>query len=364
MVVLLREAISRNGDAGHHPRPFPRPVIHRRHTVTIIESRPEATASQPVGTAQTTAERRDVFDSIIARLSKQSVDKHFEAYRDVPWDEDGFAIDPEDPRWELWKGDALRTTSWFESQPMEVRSRIGLHRTAAAMRFGAQFENILQRGLLAYCFHLPNNAVEYRYLHHEVIEESQHSLMFQEFVNRTGLKVSGFSVVERRLIESIVIPLNRVFPELFFLFVLGGEDPVDHLQRMQLRAGVPHPLLEKIMRIHVTEEARHISYARNYLKTEVPRMGTVRKAGLALFAPVLYGAMTRIMVDPPRQLRKQYGVPAAVLREAKRSPEHKATLAGAAAKPRKLCEDLGLVNRWTRPLWNAFGLTSTGGSEA
>ena len=68
--------------------------------------------------------------------------------------------------------------------------------------------------------------------------------------------------------------LGRRFPELFFIFVLGGEDPIDHVQRETLRSERElHPLLERIMRIHVTEEARHLSFARHYLKREVPKLG-------------------------------------------------------------------------------------------
>ena len=40
-----------------------------------------------------------------------------------------------------------------------------------------------------------------------------------------------------------------------------GEDPVDHMQRQILRGTneLP-PILERLMRIHVTEEARHLSF--------------------------------------------------------------------------------------------------------
>jgi len=55
---------------------------------------------------------------------------------------------------------------------------------ATAMQVGTEFENLLQRGLLAYAYRLRPGAPEFRYLHHEVIEESQHTMMFREFANR------------------------------------------------------------------------------------------------------------------------------------------------------------------------------------
>src|SRR5213078_2166833 len=93
-----------------------------------------------------------------------------------------------------------------------------------------------------------------------------HSLMFQEFVNRSGLNPPGMPKL-MQFGSRGVVKMGRRFPELFFLFVLGGEDPIDYVQRRELRSGQElHPLLERIMRIHVTEEARHLSFARHYLK--------------------------------------------------------------------------------------------------
>src|SRR5438128_4824114 len=123
----------------------------------------------------------DRFDTIVLRLSHLSVEKHFEAYVDIDWDDPALAIEATDPRWELWGLDELSKSDWYRSQPPEVRSRIGLHRLAQALHTAWQFENILQIGLLIYAMRLPNDSAEFRYLHHELVEESHHSMMFYEF---------------------------------------------------------------------------------------------------------------------------------------------------------------------------------------
>ena len=38
------------------------------------------------------------FDQLVGRLSVQSVNKHFDAYDDIPWDDPAYAIDRTDPR--------------------------------------------------------------------------------------------------------------------------------------------------------------------------------------------------------------------------------------------------------------------------
>jgi len=290
------------------------------------------------------------------RLSRQSVEKHHDAYVDIAWDDPELAIGPDDPRGGLFAFDPLAQTDWFRAQPPELQARIGLHRVCAAFKVGMQFENLLQRGLLTYAFRLPNGAPEYRYLHHEVIEESQHSLMFQELVNRSQMPVDGMPRWLRTVAPPAVTVIQRLFPELFFLLVLGGEDPVDHLQRRQLREGTSHPLVERIMRIHVTEEARHIAFARTYLKDLVPTLSTARRKHLALRVPLVLWIMAPLMVDPTPELHRAHGVPKAVLAEARRSPEGRQLRKDSVAKIRRLCGELGLLTPTARRVWKRCGL--------
>ena len=312
-----------------------------------------ATLASP---STTHAEPVSRLHQLVPRLNRQSVDKHHDAYADIAWDSPELAIGPDDPRCTLFDFDPLALTGWYRAQPPEVQARIGLHRVCAAFRVGMQFENLLQRGLLAFAFRLPNGAPEYRYLHHEVIEESQHSLMFQELVNRSEMPVKGMPLWLRLVAPPTVTVIQRAFPELFFFLVLGGEDPVDYLQRRQLREGSTHPLVERIMRIHITEEARHIAFARTYLKDLVPTLGPVRRTLLATRIPMVLSIMAPLMVDPSMELHREHGVPKAVLREARRSREGRRLRRESVAKLRRLCVELGLMTPVARRVWKAVGL--------
>jgi hypothetical protein len=225
------------------------------------------------------------------------------------------------------------------------------------MKIGLVFESVLKRGLLEFVSTLPNGAPEFRYAYHEIIEEAQHSLMFQEFVNRSGFDAAGLPAAYRFGSRRIV-RLGRRFPQLFFLFVLGGEDPIDYVQRRELRSDRElHPLLERIMRIHVTEEARHLSFARHYLKRTVPGLPRRRRVRLAVAAPVILGTMAQMMLKPSRQLVARYSIPRAVVAEAyTRNPRHRADTVASLAKVRKLCDDLGLTRAPYRVLWRWLGL--------
>lgn len=301
--------------------------------------------------------RRESYDDLVRRLSRQSVTKHFDAYASIDWDSPEMRIDADDPRWELAPDDGLGATAWYRAQPAGVRSRIGLHLYATFMKIGAQFENVLQRGLLEFALRLPNRSPEFRYAYHECIEEGQHSLMFQEFVNRAGFDIPGLSWWHRIASRRVVAHARR-FPQLFFVFVLGGEDPIDHVQRTQLQSGRSiHPLLRRIMLIHVTEEARHLCFARHYLRTTVPGLGAPARTALAIGAPLILAQMAPLMMRPSAQIVRTYGIPADAIAEAyTKNPRQREHTLAALAKVRALCRDLGIVRPWSVPLWRAAGI--------
>ncbi len=301
----------------------------------------------------------DAWSSLVDRLNRQSVDKHHDAYLDIAWDDPEFAIDRDDPRFIANAKSLVGGTEWWATLDDRRRSRLGLHLVAHRMRAGLVFENILSRGLLAYAVTLPNGSPEFRYLYHEVIEESQHTLMFQEFVNRSGFE-TGRLRLRLRLAVNRITGLATSFPELFFVFVLGGEDPIDHVQREALRNGADHPLRERIMRIHVTEEARHLSFARHQLKRSAARLGPVRRTVLTYAAPLVLRQMADEMMGLPAGVVAEHRIPEAVVREVGNDPRRREATNDSLAKVRRLLDDCGLITKRSRRLWNALGLDPTG----
>jgi hypothetical protein len=301
--------------------------------------------------------RTESYPALLARLSRQSVVKHFDAYADVDWDAPGHAIDRTDPRFEVPDDRPLGATAWYRALPQPVRARLGLHLIASQVKLGVEFERVLKHGILEFASTLADDAPEFRYAYHEVIEEAQHSLMFHELVRRIGLDVPGLGWLDR-MGSRRVARMGRTFPELFFLFVLGGEEPIDHAQRETLRSGREvHPLLARVMRIHVTEEARHICFAREYLRHHVPRLTPRRRASLAVQAPLLLADMTRQMMHPSAHVVRTYDMPHAVVAEAfTQSAAHRAFVMQSLAGVRALCVELGLVTAWTRPVWRRLGI--------
>jgi len=205
----------------------------------------------------------------------------------------------------------------------------------------------------------PEGAPELRYCYHEVIEEAHHSLFFNEFVQRVrrvGLDVRPPAIVGAA--ERQVIRFGRRFPELFFFFVLSGEDPIDWVQRRALAGEAElHPLIERISRIHVTEEARHMAFARHYLRRHVPELRGPRLFVLRVRTAIVMKVAAQLMMRPSRHVVRRYGIPRSTLQEAYGRRSVGAQQAREAlAKSRELCWELGVLNERWAPLWKLLGI--------
>jgi len=286
-------------------------------------------------------------------LSDGSVHRSFDPYLDIDWDAPEFAIDPDDRRWVLsTEFDPLGATQWYQDLPLERRIEIGKWRMANAVRVGAAFESILIRGMMQYLMKLPNGSPEFRYCLHEMAEECNHIQMFQELVNRIGVDVPGMRPMFRRLSPLIGVAGGYAHV-ILFIGILGGEEPIDHYQKAVIREGanVP-PAMLRTMEIHIAEEARHISFANEFLRVHIEQMNPAGKAVCAIAFPLAMRWLAGELMTPPRSFAKQFDIPREVFREAFWRSEHsRGILSGYFGDMRKLATDLGLMTPVARRLW-------------
>lgn len=297
-------------------------------------------------------ENGQTYEQRLRTLSEASVNQHFDAFLDIDWEHPDFAIDPHDERWILPEADVLGRHPWYRSLPKDEQIRIGLYRQANVTKVGLQFEQILIAGLMTYAFRLPNGSPEFRYSTHEATEECHHTQMFQEFVNRSGQDVPGGS----RLFKALgpILPLAaRIVPFGFFYGVLAGEEPIDHVQKSILRAGDDmHPLLQRIMQIHVAEEARHIGFAHQYLEHKAPRLKRYERALLSVAVPVIMRWLCDEILVPSKKAQKDMGIPRHVIKELYwDAPESRKMLRDLFGDVRMLAEDTRMMNPVSRRVW-------------
>jgi hypothetical protein len=299
--------------------------------------------------------RRLRADQRMARLSKLSVRGGTDAFADLPWDDPAMSISADDPRLRVPSFDPLASSDWYQGLSLEEQTRVGAWRWSTGLTRGWRFENIMQQSLLLRGLYLDDDPAQFRYSYHEIIEESQHTLMFREVVDRIGVPVAR----PPRWTEPATF-FNRVLARAcapaFFILVLGGEEPVDRYQRRSIREGIEHPMLEKIVKVHVAEEARHVSFARVTLERDVAAFNWWGRQYLGIHAAFSLFVMVRLMLVPPAFMARGLGVPHRTLTDPFRTPDGRAFLADAVAKPRNLLRDLGVLRGPAKWLWRALGL--------
>jgi len=293
------------------------------------------------------------YEDVLRTLSQASVDRHFDAFADIPWDDEDFQVRRDDARWVLPAAvDPLGGHEWYQRQPVERQIEIGLWRQANILKVGLQFENVLIRSIMQYVFALPNGSVEYRYLMHEATEECHHTQMFQEVVNRIGEDVDGMPWILRKLAPVLPMLVTK-YPVVFFLGVLAGEEPIDHTQKSIFRAGAQlPPVLSRVMEIHIAEEARHISFAHEAVRLRAPHLSRKARHITSALLPVVMRLLGDAILVPPKAFRERFDIPDDVIKELYwESPESRARLRDLFADVRMLAEDTGLMTPFSRRLW-------------
>ena len=299
--------------------------------------------------------RQDYHDAL-RTLAQASVEQHFEAFRDIAWDDPDFAIDPTDERFILSDADEVGRHRWYKALPVERQIEVGIHRYAQVAKVGRQFEQILIGGLMNYLVSMENNNPEFRYAMHEVTEETHHIQMFQETVNRSGANVYG---APRALVRMapLICSIGAWFPELFFVGILAGEEPIDHLQKSIMRSGGSHPLVDRVMQIHIAEEARHIGFAHQYLEQHLPDLNPIKRQVLAFLFPLIMRGLCDVIMVPSKPDRQAMGIPPEVAREIWwNSPSSEKLLRDLFADVRMLADNLGIRKGPVRWVWRRLGI--------
>jgi hypothetical protein len=298
------------------------------------------------------------FTGLVQRLNAASLRKFYVPLRDIDWDAPEHRLRAGDARFELSPSCPLAQGTWYRELPATRRSALGLAWLTQTLAYGVAFESVLSRGLLNFTAGLPPRTPVARYALHELAEEAHHSMMFQELIDRIGRTPAPRPLFDR-LSDPWIIRSGHTFPELFFFAVLAGEIFIDADNRAMLRDGERlHPLVRRVLQIHVTEEARHVSFAHAFLAEHLPRLRGWRRERLACMVPVLFAGGARLMLRPARALVREFAIPAVELERAYGpGTEHRRRVALIVAPVTALCAEHGLWQSRHRWLWGRLGLS-------
>jgi hypothetical protein len=205
------------------------------------------------------------------RLLKGSIKKSYEPVVDIDWDA---PLDPDKFFLPAKLVSLYGTPLWDEmsrAQQIEL-SRQELVNTLSA---GIWFENMLNQSILRTILHEDPTSRSTHYKLTELGDETRHMVMFGKAIERVGAK----PIQPRRLHRYVINALPLAFQRGSMLWVaaLIGEEIFDSLQRQMMDDPELQPIIQRLMRIHVTEEARHIQFARDGARKRAAEMPRVNR---------------------------------------------------------------------------------------
>lgn len=242
---------------------------------------------------------------------------------------------------ELWQGMSQRQRLELSKQEMINTVSVGIW-----------FETILMQMLMRLAYRGDPTSEHVQYAYTEVAEECRHSTMFAKLIEKAGGR--PYRQHPRWYLIGHTLPFVLRGPSMWAA-TLMGEEVFDVLQRDTMRDESLQPIVRAVMRIHVTEEARHVRYARedllrtletsNRLDREFTRYVAAQGAMLLATSLTRSAQYRRAGLDP-RQARAQ----------ARDNPHHREVKRHGAERVVAFLSDAGLIGGPTERIWRRSGL--------
>ena len=270
-------------------------------------------------------------------------------FRDVDW-----SIEVEDDRQYHLPPEKLPLygTPQWDAMTETERHRYSRHECAAVCAAGIWFENKLMQIVLRHLATLPVTDPAHRYLLVEVADECRHSTMFGEYIRRAGTPAYAPESGGSDLDAVDELPGGRA---MGYLLILAVEELLDTTNRATMRDDTIHPVSRQIAKLHVLEEARHVSFAKTYLMEMWPTLPASERAEAAAVAPFAVDYVAQLMVndDVYAELGIEGGGDAA-----RANPHHRERIVGDLAKLTDFLTKLGVIDDANRTEWVERGLAA------
>jgi hypothetical protein len=275
---------------------------------------------------------------LVAASERTTLDPFREIDWSLPIDDSAFHLPPE-----LLP---LYGTAIWDAMGETERIAYSRHETAALCGAGIWFENVLMQVVLRHLAEIPVTDPTHRYLLVEVADECRHSMMFGEYIRRAGTPAYRPALSPQSMSDNT--PGARA---VSYLLILAVEEMLDYSNRATMRDERVHPVSRGMARLHVLEEARHVSFAKTYLAEIMPTLDDADRKVVADAAPVLVAVVADLSVDP--DVYENLGI-AGGLDAARSNPHHLATVAAGLAKLTTFLTEIGVIDDEHRSAWSAL----------
>jgi hypothetical protein len=292
-----------------------------------------ATRARAVGPREKTARR----------LLKSTADKFYDGEVDIDWD----APVVDGMRWMPEHRTSLYRTKLWDKLSEEQRRELGRHEIVSILSFGIYAEGFLSANLLR-VFGKGTFSDHSMYSIAEVGEESRHSIMFGKLIEKAGLK--PYLMPRVGLVIAKIGQFLPLGPATY-----GGtlliEEVLDRAQREAQNDPEMQPHLRQMMRIHVIEESRHITYAREEMVRAMQSTNRVNRAVHRVILATIANFTYLALINP--RVYRSVGInPVRGIVTAMASPTYKTNMQFFSEPMIRFFADAGMCDGVvTRRLW-------------
>lgn len=281
------------------------------------------------------------------RLLKGSVRKSYAPVVDIDWDApldpDKFYLPPEVV--------SLYGTPMWEAMSRAEQIELSRQELVNTLSAGIWFENILNQALLRKMMHQDPTAPTTHYELTELGDETRHMVMFGKAIAKVGADPVRPRLYQRVVINALPFAFRG---SVLWVAALIGEEIFDSLQRRMMDDDELQPMVQRLMRIHVTEEARHIQFARDGLRKRTPSMSRWTRMWLGNLNGV-GGPFFRFLFTNKVQYAR-VGLDARAARRMARACPHRHAVQIAGFAPlAAFLDEVGLLGPIARRMWRRSG---------
>ncbi|GHF23568.1 membrane protein [Amycolatopsis deserti] len=225
------------------------------------------------------------------RLLKSSANKFYDPEVDIDWNA---PLDEGKP-FQLEHRSSLYGTHLWDRLSEEQRLELGRHELASIASNGIFFEVLLMQLLLKEVYNSDPTTRHVQYALAEIADECRHSTMFARSVERVGAPAYGPVKIVHRLGK--LLQFIGYGPALYGS-ILVAEEILDRIQRESMADENIQPLVRMVNRIHVLEEARHVTFAREEVTRGMAKLSKAELLYQRWLIAVVSFAITRSLINP------------------------------------------------------------------
>ncbi len=292
-----------------------------------------------------TATLRPESAALAERLLKSSARHSYDPEVDIDWSapvpDDKWGMQPERM--------SLHGTELWAGLSEEQQRVLSLHESASLASVGLWFEILLMQLMLRDVYHDDPTGAHMHYALTEVADECRHSTMFGKAIAQMGVPAYG---PQKRIHQ-----LGRLFNTVVrgpsaYASILVAEEMLDTWQRELMKDERVQPVTRMVSRIHVLEEARHMTFARDEVQRAMPGLSRARLVVHQGITAQVCFMVARALVNP--EIYRAVGIdPAEGRRAALGNPSYRETMQWMGEKPLAFLRANDLLPKSQERVWRA-----------